>query len=398
MEATLRLTLMTVSLKILVVGAGFSGAVVARELAECGQQVTVIEASDHVAGHAHTQRDDNGVMEHVYGPHIFNTNDREVWGWVQRFGAFRPFTNRVKAVNARGVFSFPINLHTLCQFFGQQFTPETAQAFVQSRAVKFDHEPQDFEEQALSMVGAELYEAFFRDYTRKQWGRHPATIPASVLKRLPMRFNFDDNYYNVKYQGIPVGGYTTLVGDMLLHENISLRLRYEFEKYMIPHYAHVFHTGPIDAFFDYDAGRLSYRTLDFRRITGRGDMQGNAVINYTDNIRPCTRISEHKHFAPWETHEGSALIEEYPRDAGPADTPFYPIRGSEDLTLLEGYERAVAEHFPTVTFLGRLGRYRYFDMDDVIRDGLNTARQWLTDNSHLTGYSFNCQSIRPVEE
>jgi len=371
----------------LVVGAGFSGAVVARNLAEefdC--VVDVWDERPHVAGNCYTERDAlTGVMLHRYGPHIFNTNNEDVWNYVRRFGEFVPFINRVKAVTRRGVFSLPINLHTLNQFFGRSMNPAEARAFVETLGDKSIASPATFEEQALVMLGKDLYETFFKGYTIKQWGCSPSELPASILKRLPMRFNYDDNYYEKRFQGIPRGGYTALVAAMLDHPRIRVTVNRRFEPEGMSDVAatcsHIFYTGPIDAFFGYRLGRLGYRTVDFERIDSDGpDYQGNAVINYSDLGVPWTRIHENKHFAPWETHERTVAFREYSKETGVADIPYYPKRLSSDLELLRAYRLLGETGNPIgltrVSFLGRLATYRYMDMEAVIGEAITFMKSF----------------------
>lgn len=362
---------------ILLVGAGFSGAVIARELAEAGHRATVIDQRDHAAGNCHTTRDpETGVMVHVYGPHIFHTDDTEVADYVSRFARFRTYNHRVKTTARGRVYSLPVNLHTINQFYGTTMGPAEARAFIETQADTSIEEPQSFEEQALRFVGPDLYEAFFKGYTEKQWGCAPTELPAAILKRLPLRFNYDDTYFFHGFQGIPEAGYTPLVEAILDHPGIELRLSTPYEAGMEAHYDHVFWSGPLDGWFGYEAGRLGYRTLDFERFTAEGDWQGCAVMNYGDRDVPFTRITEHKHFAPWESHEGSVLYREVSRACGPEDVPYYPIRLVEEKALLADYaERAGASR--GVTFVGRLGTYRYLDMDVTIREALDAARAFL---------------------
>lgn len=365
----------------LVVGAGFSGAVVARSLAEkIDCTVDVFDERDHVAGNCHTSRDTStGVMVHRYGPHIFNTNDERVWRYVQKFGQFNPFINRVKAVTRRGVFSLPINLHTLNQFFGRSMGPAEARAFVGQLGDKSITAPANFEEQALRILGKDLYETFLKGYTIKQWGCPPSELPASLLKRLPMRFNYDDNYYDKHFQGIPRDGYTAIVNAMLDHPRIVVVLGCKFvpDKHARPEseYRHIFYTGPIDAFFGHRLGRLGYRTVEFERIeTTEADYQGNAVLNYPETDVPWTRIHEHKHFAPWEKFDRTVAFREFSKETGPGDIPYYPKRLAADKQLLSEYrslaEREAATRRPSVSFLGRLATYRYMDMEAVIGEAL----------------------------
>ncbi len=369
-----------ISQKLLMVGAGLSGAVIGRHLAEAGHEITVLDARDHVGGNCHTERDEKtGVNVHVYGPHIFHTDDAEVWDYVNRFETFMPYKNRVKTTSldpngARGVFSLPINLHTINQFFGKTLRPDEARAFItEEQADTSIEDPQTFEEQAMRFVGRDLYEAFFKGYTIKQWGMHPSELPASILKRLPVRFNYDDNYFFHKYQGMPENGYTQMVEKILDHPGITVKLETIFDRSMGEEYDHVFYSGPLDGYFNYELGRLGYRTLDFERFEFDGDYQGCAVMNYGEESVPHTRITEHKHFSPWESHEGSVCYREFSRAATPDDIPYYPIRQVKEKAQLADYV-ALAEQAKGVTFVGRLGTYRYLDMDVTIREALDTAR------------------------
>lgn len=367
---------------ILIVGAGFSGAVVARELAEAGIQVTVIDQRSHIAGNCYTERDpETGILLHRYGPHIFNTNLEEVWTYVNLFADFGPFVNRVKATTSKGVFSLPINLHTLNQFFGKKMTPAAAKDFVAGLGDKSITDPQNFEEQALSMLGRELYETFFKGYTIKQWGEDPKDLPASVFKRLPIRFDYNDNYYNKTYQGIPREGYTELVRNILDHPGIELKLETTFTKDLCQKVDHTVYTGAIDRYFDYCEGRLGYRTVYWERETHDGDQQGVACMNYPDPEVPWTRKVEHKHLAPWENHDKTVLFTEYSKESEPADELFYPKRLKRDKQTLLRYQE-LADREQNVTFLGRLGTYRYLDMDLTIAEALacgkGLAVKWLS--------------------
>jgi UDP-galactopyranose mutase len=356
-----------------IVGAGFSGAVIGRALAESGRNVLVVDERSHVAGNCHSARDpETGVMTHVYGPHIFHTADERVWAYVQKFGIMRPYRHRVQAVSGGLVYSLPVNLLTINQFFRKTMRPEEAAAFVASKTRKIA-EPANFEEQALSMIGSELYEAFFRGYTRKQWGLDPTRLPASILKRLPLRFNFDDSYFAHPHQAMPERGYTELVAAILDTPRLELRLGARFED-LSESFAHVVYSGPIDRYFGYELGRLGYRTLDFEVFRAKGDYQGAAVINYCDEATPFTRITEHKHFAPWEKDQfdGTILYREFSRSCGPKDIPYYPIRQTDEEAMLKKYvDRAMAVR--GVTFVGRLGSYRYLDMDVTIGEALAAA-------------------------
>jgi UDP-galactopyranose mutase len=360
-----------------VIGAGFSGAVIARELALAGERVVVFDSRSHVGGNCHTERDtETSVMVHVYGPHIFHTSNERVWNYVQQFDEFMPFINRVKSIYNGRVYSLPINLMTINSFFGKTLNPKEAAEFIDSVRDKSISDPQTFEEQALRFVGKELYEAFFRGYTQKQWGMQPSELPASILKRLPVRFSYDDNYYASKFQGIPKNGFTYIVERMLDHSNIQVRLNTSFCRPQAVEYDHVFYSGPIDAWFGFVEGRLGYRTLDFAVERHEGDYQGNAVINYGNQEVPHTRISEHKHFAPWEQHDKTLIYKEYSRLCEEKDIPYYPIRLVKDKSQLTRYiDRAKQEK--NTTFVGRLGTYRYLDMHVTIEEALNAAERFL---------------------
>jgi len=357
---------------IAVAGAGFSGSVIARELADAGHHVSVFDGRDHVAGNCHTVRDsDTDVMVHVYGPHIFHTQFEHVWQYVNRFGHMCRYNHRVTATVRGRVYSLPINLLTINQFFGTAMGPAEAAAFIQARAER-SGEPVSFEDQGLAFVGRELYEAFFAGYTRKQWGVEPADLPASILQRLPLRFSYDDSYFNHPYQGIPRDGYTQIVEAILDHQRITLHLSTPLRTSELDSFDHAVWTGPIDDFFDTEHGRLAYRTLDFERETHPGDVQGCAVMNYCDADVPYTRITEHKHFAPWESHDGSVTYREFSRACEPGDIPYYPVRLVRDKEQLLNYV-ALAKDTSGVTFVGRLGTYRYLDMDVTIKEALDAA-------------------------
>ena len=364
--------------KLLMVGAGLSGAVIGRHLAEAVYDVEIVDASNHIGGNCHTQRDaDTGVMVHVYGPHIFHTDDAEVWGYVNNFTRFMPYKNRVKTTSRGQVFSLPVNLHTINQFFDKTMRPDEARDFITTEQADTSiDDPQTFEEQAMRFVGKDLYEAFFKGYTMKQWGCHPSELPASILKRLPVRFNYDDNYFFHKFQGMPEHGYTAMIEGILDHERITVKLDTVFDQSQTGDYDHVFYSGPLDGYFGYELGRLGYRTLDFEQFSYDGDYQGCAVMNYGEVDVPYTRITEHKHFSPWERHEGSICYREFSRAAEPEDIPYYPIRQVKEKTLLAQYV-ALAGKTAGVSFVGRLGTYRYLDMDVTIREALDTGARFL---------------------
>ena len=296
-----------------------------------------------------------------------------VWSFVGRFAEFVPYRHQVLTISGGRVYSLPINLLTINQFFGKTFTPQEAAAFIRSRTLAIAS-PRSFEEQALSTIGPELYSAFFRDYTLKQWARDPTELPASLLKRLPVRFDYDSNYFHHARQAMPRHGYTVLVENMLRHPNIEVRLDQEFFPNADGTYAHVFYTGPLDRYFGYRLGRLGYRTLDFEELRSGEVFQGTPVMNYADAGVPWTRITEHGRLAPWErdSQRGTVSFREYSRECMPADIPYYPIHLARELKLLRDYVE-LADLQTGVTFLGRLGCYAYLDMDAAIARALAVA-------------------------
>ena len=362
--------------RYLVVGAGFSGAVIAEQLSRTGDcNILVIDERTHIGGNCYTERDnETGVMVHKYGPHIFNTDNKEVWDYIQQFCEMVPNINRVKAEYNGNIYSLPVNLHTINQFFGKTFNPREAKEFIEQLGDKSITEPKNFEEQALKFIGSDLYKAFFYGYTKKQWGCEPTELPAAILKRLPVRFNYNDNYYSSTYQGIPRDGYTAIFEKMLNHPNIEVRLNTKFNSdFNTAGYEQIFYTGPIDAFFDYKYGRLSYRTVFFERGVADGDYQGNAVINYADPDVPFTRVHEHKHFTPWEQHDKTVYFKEYSKETEQQDIPYYPKRLKDDMEKLALYEEEVKK-LKNYTFLGRLATYRYMDMHHVIGEALGIIK------------------------
>jgi UDP-galactopyranose mutase len=363
--------------KFLVIGAGFSGAVVAERLAnsmDC--KILVIDERDHIGGNCHTKREEEtGIMVHTYGPHIFNTDDPEIWEYIQQFGAFKPFINRVKVTYKGQVYSMPINLHTINQFYGKAFSPAEAKLFLEQLCDQSIGEPANFEEQAIKFVGKDLYCAFLYGYTKKQWGCEPKELPASILKRLPVRFNYNDNYYNNSIQGVPVDGYTCIFEKLLAHPSIEVQLKTRFTgNFDTSGFDHIIYTGPIDAFFEYKHGRLSYRTVYFEKHIANGDHQGNPVINFSEESVPYTRVHEHKHFTPWENHDKTVYFKEYTKETAVGDTPYYPKRLKRDMEVLQKYMEEV-KALTRYTFLGRLATYRYMDMQHVIADSLVAAKK-----------------------
>ena len=366
-------------MRFAIVGAGFSGAVVARELAEAGHLANVFDTRDHGAGNCYTARHETGVMVHTYGPHIFHTQHEHVWQYINRFGEMMPYRHKVKAISHDTMYSLPVNLKTINQFFDQDFDAQQAEDFIQSKADTTITNPVSFEDQGLRFVGRELYDAFFAGYTAKQWGVDPKELPASILARLPVRFNDDDSYFNHPYQAIPKDGYTPIVTAILNHPSIKVHLSTRFDPSSHSEFGefdHVVWTGPIDAFFNFEFGRLGYRTLDFVPEISDGDYQGHPVVNYCDVDVPFTRITEHKHFAPWEDHARTVVYREFSRICGETDTPYYPIRLVKEKEQLLNYVQR-ARSAKGVTFIGRLGTYRYLDMDVTIHEALLASKAML---------------------
>lgn len=361
-----------------IAGAGFAGAVLARELAETGKfRVTIFDKRPHVAGNCHTERDEEtDILIHKYGPHIFNTSREDVWNYVNKWGKFEPYTNRVKANTKKGMFSLPINLLTINQFFGKKLSPGEARDFVGSLGDDSIREPRNFEQQALKFLGKDIFDNFFKGYTKKLWGVEPSKLSCSLLKRLPIRFTYDDNYYHQKFQGIPICGYTEIVRRILDHQDIEVRLGQELGPDRKKEFDHLFWSGPMDGYYKYKLGRLSYRTLKFERFVDHGDHQGNAIVNYCDEEVPYIRIAEHKHLAPWEDHEKTVFFKEYSKDCGPNDDPSYPLRLNADKDLLEKYIQLTNQE-EGITFMGRLGTYRHLDMHVVIGESLDLAKKCL---------------------
>jgi len=358
--------------KLLFVGAGLSCSVLAERFASTGFfECDVIDKREHVGGNCFTHLDaETGITVHKYGPHIFNTSNQAVVDYLSRFIDFRPIHHAVKAsLPGNGVFSLPINLHTINQFFGKNFSPFEAEIFVKSLSDKSIVSPSNFEEQALSMIGQDLYEAFFKGYTLKQWGVSPTLLPASILKRLPVRFNYNDSYYSSSFVAMPATGYTPLFEKLLDNPRIHVYLGTNYTQSMASDYDHVFYSGSIDQFFDYRYGRLSYRTVYWERQKERGDFQGCSVMNYPTLDFSHTRISEHKYFEPWKNNDNTLVFTEYSKKTSEQDEPYYPMRLADDLDKYNCYAND-AKLLPKTTFIGRLGKYKYYDMHHVVADSL----------------------------
>jgi UDP-galactopyranose mutase len=352
----------------LVVGAGFSGATFAHFAAKAGKRVIVIDRRPHPAGNAFTERID-GIDVHRYGAHIFHTNDRHVWEFVNRFSTFLPYAHRVRVRHSNRTYSFPFNLMTLQQVFGVNTPAEAAQVLASER-IPITH-PANLEEYALSQIGERLYRLFIYGYTKKQWGREPRDLPVSILKRIPVRLTYDDAYFSDRYQGIPADGYTAIVDRML--EGIPVELGVDYHALAGGINARkIVYTGPIDRFFEHEFGRLDYRSLRFdHRTVDLTDFQGATVINYAEYEVPFTRIVEHKHFTGVRG-DRTVVTYEYPADFRETEDPYYPINDERNTVLYQRYREA-ASRLDNVIFLGRLARYTYFDMHQAIAAAMVAA-------------------------
>lgn len=358
----------------LIVGAGLFGAVFAREMTDAGKRCLVVDKRGHVAGNAHTETVE-GIAVHRYGAHIFHTNDDAVWAYVNRFGRFNRFTNSPIA-NYRGeLYNLPFNMNTFHQMWGVTTPAQAREEILRQQQAVGDGEPQNLEEQAIRLVGRDIYEKLVKGYTQKQWGRPCTELPAFIIRRLPVRFTYDNNYFNARYQGIPEDGYTAVVERML--EGIEVRLDTDFlrQRQELSKLAEtVVYTGPIDAYFDYRLGALEYRSLRFEtEVLDTDNYQGNAVVNYTDAETPYTRVIEHKHFT-YGTQPKTVITREYSAAWQPGDEPYYPVNDQRNTELYRRYA-ALAEKEPHTLFGGRLGAYRYYDMDQVIASALALAAQ-----------------------
>ena len=361
-------------MKLLVVGAGLFGSTVSRERALKGDKVDVIEKRDHLAGNIYTE-DIEGIQVHRYGAHIFHTSNQKVWEYINQFATFNRYTNEVIANYKGEIYNLPFNMNTFNRMWGV-ITPEEAEAKIdEQRAAMAGKKPENLEEQAISLVGTDIYRKLIKDYTAKQWGREPKKLPAFIIRRLPVRFTYDNNYFNDLYQGIPVGGYTQIVEKMLDVPNIDVELNTDFlenKQDYLNRYDKVIYTGMIDQFFDYQLGTLEYRSLRFdTQVLDTDNFQGNAVVNYTDSETPFTRIIEHKHFEFGKGNRGKTVItHEYPANWTKGDEPYYPVNNSENNHLFKQYRELATREAPQVAFGGRLGLYRYYNMDQVITAAL----------------------------
>ncbi|MBR6889653.1 MAG: UDP-galactopyranose mutase [Clostridia bacterium] len=358
----------------LIVGSGLFGATFARQATDAGKKVLVIDRRPNIAGNVYTE-DVEGIHVHRYGAHIFHTNNRAVWDYVNRFATFNRFTNAPVANYKGELYSLPFNMYTFNKMWGV-VTPEEAAAKIDEQRREITGEPRNLEEQAISLVGRDIFEKLVKGYTEKQWGRDCRDLPAFIIKRRPVRLTFDNNYFNALYQGIPIGGYTGLVANLLKGIEVRLNCDYLKDKAALDALAdRVIYTGPIDAYFDYSLGALEYRSVRFEtELMDMPNFQGNAAVNYTDRETPWTRIIEHKWFEFGKDAEGNDLPKtvisrEYSSEWKPGDEPYYPVNDEKNGALYRAY-RALADRETNVVFGGRLGEYKYYDMDQVIAAAL----------------------------
>ncbi|MBE5922173.1 MAG: UDP-galactopyranose mutase [Lachnospiraceae bacterium] len=362
----------------LIVGAGLYGAVFAHEMAKNGKKCLVIDKRNHIGGNIYTEEME-GIQVHRYGAHIFHTSKKEIWDYVNQFAEFNHYINSPVAIYGDELYNLPFNMNTFSKMWGVKTPAEAKQKIAEQIASLQITEPRNLEEQALSLVGTDVYEKLVKGYTEKQWGRSCTELPAFIIKRLPLRFTYDNNYFNDRYQGIPVGGYTALVEKMLAADGIEVRIGIDFfAEYGVDGWRDaaekLVFTGPIDEFFAYEYGHLEYRTVHFEtEVLSEENYQGNAVVNYTHRDVPYTRVIEHKHFE-FGKQEKTVISKEYSVEWKPGMEPYYPVNNEENGVLYEKY-RALAKAQSDIIFGGRLGQYRYFDMDKVIESALESAEK-----------------------
>ena len=365
----------------LIVGAGLTGAVLARELTDAGKTCLVIDRRDHIAGNCYTENV-SGINVHKYGAHIFHTDDEQVWNYVGRFAKFNNYINSPIAIFHDEIYNLPFNMNTFAKMWNVA-TPAQAREIIEKQKAEaaIDGEPKNLEEQALSLVGKDIFEKLIKEYTEKQWGRDCKELPADIIRRLPVRYTYDNNYFNHRFQGIPEGGYTAMVEKML--EGIEVKTGVSFSQIDLFGFKHVVYTGPVDEYFDYRLGQLEWRSVRFETelLEGEPNWQGNAVVNYTSHDVPYTRIIEHKHFEFGKDSNGKELPDtvisrEYSAAWKPGDEPYYPVNDEKNNALYAEYAR-LAEAEENVTFAGRLGVYKYYDMAPCIRAALDLAEKLL---------------------
>jgi UDP-galactopyranose mutase len=385
-----------VNADLVVVGSGFFGLTVAERCADdLGLNVLVLERRHHIGGNAYTEAEpETGIEIHRYGAHLFHTSNTRVWEYANRFTAFTGYQHRVFSVYKGRVYPMPINLGTICEYFGRVMTPDEARALVAEQSAEIETgTAANLEQQAVSLIGRPLYEAFIRGYTAKQWQTDPVDLPPEIITRLPVRYTFNNRYFSDTYEGLPADGYTAWLERMAGHPKIEVRLNTEFAGLRSDLIGNVpvVYTGPLDAYFDYAAGDLGWRTLDFdMEVLATGDFQGTPVMNYADEDIPFTRIHEFRHFYPerdWYPTDRTVIMREYSRFAERGDEPYYPINTEQDRARLLTY-REMTEGEPDVLFGGRLGTYKYLDMHMAIGSALsmydNRLRPFFADHEPLT--------------
>lgn len=360
----------------LVVGAGLYGAVFTREAIKAGKKVLVIDKRDHIAGNIYTENVE-GINVHRYGAHIFHTSNKEVWNYMQQFAEFNNYVNSPIANFKGEIYNMPFNMNTFSKMWNI-VTPDEALEKIEEQRAEIKGEPQNLEEQAISLVGRDIYEKLVKGYTEKQWGRDCTELPASIIRRLPVRFTYNNNYFNDKYQGIPEGGYTEIIRKMLQGAEIQLQEDYLLNKEEWNKKAkRVIYTGPIDAFYEYIYGPLEYRSVRFEtEILDKENYQGNAVVNYTDRETPYTRVIEHKHFE-FGTQPKTVISKEYSSEWKVGDEPYYPVNDKKNTELYSKY-RELADKEENIVFGGRLGEYKYYDMDKVVAVALKMVEMELS--------------------
>lgn len=366
----------------LVVGSGLFGATFAYEAAKRGNHVKVIEKRDHIAGNIYTKEVD-GIQVHQYGAHIFHTSNKEIWEYINQFAEFNRYTNSPVANYKGEIYNLPFNMNTFNKLWGVATPAEAAAKIAEQRKVLGDKTPENLEEQAISLIGTDIYKKLIKGYTEKQWGQKATELPAFIIRRLPVRLTYDNNYFNDTYQGIPIGGYTQIIEKMLDSDLIDVETGVDFfdkKQAYIDQYDKVIFTGMIDQFFNYQLGELEYRSLRFE--TEEMDIdnyQGNAVVNYTDAETPYTRVIEHKHFEFGKGDKNKTIVtKEYPANWSRGDEPYYPINNDKNNRLYKAY-RDLSSTEPKVVFGGRLGQYRYYDMHQVIHAALQVVKDELKD-------------------
>ncbi len=358
----------------LIVGSGLYGAVCAYELNKKGYKCLVIDKRDHIAGNIYT-KEIEGINVHMYGAHIFHTSNKEIWDYINQFAEFNNYINQPVARYKNELYNLPFNMNTFTKLWSDVFTPEDAKRKIEEEKAKYHiDEPKNLEEQAINLVGPTIYEKLIKGYTAKQWGKKCDELPAFIIKRLPVRFTFDNNYFNDRYQGIPIGGYTKIIEKMLNGIDVKLNYDYKLHKNEIEA-KNIIYTGPIDEYYDYCYGMLEYRKVEFKNeILNTTNYQGNAVVNYTEYEIPYTRIIEHKHFEFDTTSPKTIISKEYSSKWNPGDEPYYPLNDNRNNDLYNKYKE-LAQKEKNVVFGGRLGLYKYYDMDDTIEAALNYIKE-----------------------